>query len=115
MCIRDSYLFHPERPFYQVAGLQGTDGKINTVAQIVSDVPSRPERRFISTKSGEKAETLSFAEAARWLISMQSWDYAGKKASVIGGTKDGGGTGWLGKIAVSYTHLDVYKRQGGRT
>lgn len=101
------YLFHPERPFYQVAGLQGTDGKINTVAQIVSDVPSRPERRFISTKSGEKAETLSFAEAARWLISMQSWDYAGKKASVIGGTKDGGGTGWLGKIGVVYPAMST--------
>ena len=96
------YLFHPERPFYQVAGLHTINGKRNTIAQIVSDVPSRVERRFISMKSGKNAEFLSFAEAARWLVSMQAWDYAGKKASVVGGTPNGGGTGWLGKIGVVY-------------
>ena len=101
------YLFHPERPFYQVAGLHGTEGKINTVSQIVSDVPSRASRRFISTKSGRDAEVLSFAEAARWLVSMQAWDYAGKKASVVGGSKDGGGTGWLGKIGVIYPAMNT--------
>lgn len=96
------FLFHPERPFYQVGGLDEANGKRNTIAQIVSDVPSRAERRFISMKSGRNAEVLSFAEAARWLVSMQAWDYAGKKASVVGGNKDGGGTGWLGKIGVVY-------------
>lgn len=96
------FLFHPERPFYQVAGLHEKSGKVNTIAQIVADVPSRVERRFLSMKSGKNAEFLSFAEAARWLVAMQAWDYAGKKASVVGGTKDGGGTGWLGKIGVIY-------------
>lgn len=96
------YLFHPERPFYQVAGLHEANGKRNTIAQIVSDVPSRPERRFFSTKSGENAEYLLYSEAARWLVSMQAWDYAGKKASVVGGNNNGGGTGWLGKIGVVY-------------
>lgn len=96
------YLFHPSRPFYQVAGLHEAKGKYNTIAQIISDVPSRAERRFLSTKSGDAAETLSFSEAARWLVSMQAWDYAGKKASVVNGSKDGGGTGWLGKIGVIY-------------
>lgn len=96
------YLFHPERPFYQVAGLHEATGKQNTIAQIVSDVPSRAERRFLTMKTGRNAEVLSFAEAARWLVSMQAWDYAGKKAAVVDGTKDGGGTGWLGKIGVIY-------------
>lgn len=96
------YLFHPERPFYQVAGLHVANGKQNTVAQIVSDVPSRAERRFLSMKSGQNAEVLSYSEAARWLVAMQAWDYAGKKASVVGGTKDGGGAGWLGKIGPIY-------------
>lgn len=96
------FLFHPERPFYQVARLHEKNGKRNTIAQIVSDVPSRAERRFISMKSGKNAEFLSFAEAARWLVSMQAWDYAGKKASVVGGSPNGGGTGWLGKIGVVY-------------
>lgn len=96
------YLFHPERPFYQVAGLYEANGKRNTVAQIVSDVPSRAERRFLSMKGGKNAEFLSYAEAARWLVSMQAWDYAGKKASVVNGSPNGGGTGWLGKIGVVY-------------
>lgn len=96
------FLFHPERPFYQVAGLHEANGKCNTIAQIVSDVPSRAERRFLSMKSGEEAEVLSLAESARWLVSMQAWDYAGKKASVVGGSPNGGGTGWLGKIGVVY-------------
>lgn len=100
------YLFHPERPFYQVAGLHEANGKYNTIAQIVSDVPSRAERRFLSMKSGKNAEVLSFAEAARWLVSMQAWDYAGKKASVVGGSPNGGGTGWLGKIGVVYPASD---------
>lgn len=82
-------------------------GKINTISQIVSDIPSRPERRFLSMKSGKNAEVLSFAEAARWLVSMQAWDYAGKKASVVGGTPNGGGTGWLGKIGVVYPALNT--------
>ncbi len=96
------FLFHPERPFYQVAGLHEAHEKYNTIAQIVSDVPSRAERRFLSTKSGKNAEFLSYAEAARWLVSMQAWDYAGKKASVVGGNMNGGGTGWLGKIGPIY-------------
>ncbi|HBN83141.1 MAG TPA: type I-E CRISPR-associated protein Cse1/CasA [Clostridiales bacterium] len=96
------YLFHPERPFYQVAGLHEAKGKYNTIAQIISDVPSRVERRFLSMKSGNEAEMLSFSEATRWLISLQAWDYAGKKAAVVNGNKDGGGTGWLGKIGVVY-------------
>ncbi|MDD2234939.1 MAG: type I-E CRISPR-associated protein Cse1/CasA [Desulfitobacteriaceae bacterium] len=101
------FLFHPERPFYQVAGLHEAKGKRNTVAQIISDVPSRAERRFISTKSGQNAEVLSFAEATRWLVSMQAWDYAGKKASVVNGSPNGGGTGWLGKIGVVYPALNT--------
>lgn len=100
------YLFHPERPFFQVAGLRKKYAKkgkeINPIAQIISDVPSRPTRRFMCLRSGEGYEALSFSEAARWLVSMQSWDYAGKKANVVDGNPDGGGTGWLGKIGVVY-------------
>lgn len=96
------WLFHPTTPFYQVAGLYTGTGKINPVSQIISDIPSRVERRFFSNRSGVPAEEMQFSEAARWLVNMQSWDYAGKKASVVGGTPNGGGTGWLGKLGVVY-------------
>jgi CRISPR system Cascade subunit CasA len=96
------YLFHPETPFYQVAGLCTQNNEVNPITQIIIDVPSRAERRFFSTRSGQTAAELTYAEAARWLVSLQAWDYAGKKASTVGGTKDGGGTGWLGKLGVVY-------------
>lgn len=96
------YLFHPERPFYQVAGLRTATGKINPVSQLIMDVPSRESRQFFTNRRGTSAQRLSYSEAARWLVCLQSWDYAGKKASVVGGSPNGGGTGWLGKLGVIY-------------
>jgi CRISPR system Cascade subunit CasA len=96
------YLFHPQTPFYQVAGLQTAKGDFNPIAQIIMDVPSRLERRFFTNRSGLDTQSLSFSEAARWLVNLQAWDYAGKKASTVGGAPNGGGPGWLGKLGVTY-------------
>jgi CRISPR system Cascade subunit CasA len=96
------WLFHPGAPFFQVAGIKTSDGKVNPVAQIVAHVPSRAERRFFTELSGDATRSLTFAQAARWLIHLQAWDYAGKKASVEGGTPNGGGTGWCGKLGIVY-------------
>jgi CRISPR system Cascade subunit CasA len=95
-------LFHPEKPFYQVAGIGTSDGKTNPMTQIMSDIPSRAERRFFSNRLGDGIGQLDFDEAARWLIDLHAWDYAGKKNSVVGGSPNGGGTGWLGKLGVIY-------------
>jgi CRISPR system Cascade subunit CasA len=95
-------LFHPEKPFYQVAGIGTSDGKTNPMTQIMSDIPSRTERRFFSNRLGEGVGRLDFDEAARWLIDLHAWDYAGKKNSIVGGSPNGGGTGWLGKLGVIY-------------
>jgi CRISPR system Cascade subunit CasA len=100
------WLFHPETPFFQTAGLHTKDGKINSVSPIVCDVPSRAERRFFCPRNGEELESLSFAEAARWLVALHAWDYAGKKASIVGGDPNGGGTGWLGKLGVVYAERE---------
>jgi CRISPR system Cascade subunit CasA len=96
------WLFHPSMPFFQAAGIKTSDGKVNPVAQIVAHVPSRVERRFFTELSGGATQSLTFAQAARWLVHLQAWDYAGKKASVVGGTPNGGGTGWCGKLGVVY-------------
>jgi CRISPR system Cascade subunit CasA len=96
------WLFHPSAPFFQAAGIKTSDGKINPIAQIVAHVPSRVERRFFTELSGGATQSLTFAQAARWLVHLQAWDYAGKKASVEGGTPNGGGTGWCGKLGVVY-------------
>ncbi|MDR2515220.1 MAG: type I-E CRISPR-associated protein Cse1/CasA [Christensenellaceae bacterium] len=96
------WLFDDEKPFMQVAGLRTADEKTNPIAQIIADVPSRKERRLFSTMNGEALQSLSFAQAARWLVDLQAWDYAGKKASVVGGAPNGGGTGWCGKLGLIY-------------
>jgi CRISPR system Cascade subunit CasA len=95
------YLFHPERPFYQVAGLKlKKDEKFKPASQLIMDVPSREERQFLTNRRGEPAQKLSYAEAARWLVCLHAWDYAGKKQSIVGGAANGGGTGWLGKLGI---------------
>ena len=96
------FLFHPETPFFQVAGLRTKDGDTNPVTQIIADVPSRAVKRFFSNRLGREVGQLNFDEAARWLINLHAWDYAGKKASTVGGDPNGGGTGWLGKLGVVY-------------
>ena len=96
------WLCHPEKPFFQVAGLKTIDGRMNPIVQIIADVPSRDERRFFTDMNGQEVHSLSFDEAARWLVHLQAWDYAGKKASVVGGTPNGGGTGWCGKLGIVY-------------
>ena len=104
---RDRFgLFHPTTPFFQVAGLHAKDEKINPVTQMICDVPSREARRFFTNRGGREAASLSFAEAARWLIHLQAWDYAGKKATIVGGNPDGGGTGWLGKLGVVHAERE---------
>ncbi|MDR1134577.1 MAG: type I-E CRISPR-associated protein Cse1/CasA [Clostridiales Family XIII bacterium] len=96
------WLFHPESPFFQVAGIRTAKNDFEPVTKIMAHVPSRPERMFFTELSGKAVESLSFAQAARWLIHLQAWDYAGKKNSIMGGVMDGGGTGWCGKLGVVY-------------
>jgi len=99
------WLVHPVNPFYQVAGLQPMKGNAKDTSQMIADVPSRIEKRFFSLRFGLGATELTLSEAARWLVTLQAWDYAGKKAVVTDsngnrGSENGGGTGWLGKLGV---------------
>jgi CRISPR system Cascade subunit CasA len=96
------WLFHPESPFFQVAGIRTAKNDFEPVTKIMAHVPSRPERMFFTELSGKAVESLSFAQAARWLIHLQAWDYAGRKNSIVGGAMNGGGTGWCGKLGVVY-------------
>jgi CRISPR system Cascade subunit CasA len=102
------WLFHPQTPFYQCAIMKKRNGDgPNIIAPIITDVPSREERRFFTNRSGGDVLSLSFAEAARWLVNLQAWDYAGKKAAVVDGAENGGGTGWLGKLGVVYASCNT--------
>ena len=96
------FLIHPDTPFFQVAGLHNTKGEFSSLTKMIADVPSRIDRQFFSNRTVAAVSALRYEEAVRWLVHLQGWDYAGKKASVVGGSPNGGGTGWLGKLGVVF-------------
>jgi CRISPR system Cascade subunit CasA len=100
------YLFHPERPFYQVAGLdKGTEYK---AAKLMGDVSeSNNKVRLFQLKNGEAKRAIGFAEAARWLLYLNAFDDTSSKASAEYKKKEkdekkSPGAGWLGKLGLVY-------------
>lgn len=100
---RDRFdLFGGEAPFFQVAGLSA--GRTSGLAKIVADVPDG--QQYFTTRAGRELESLSFAEAARWLVHLQAFDPSGIKTGMLGDprVKAGKGypigTGWAGRCGL---------------
>ncbi|MER7169195.1 type I-E CRISPR-associated protein Cse1/CasA, partial [Micromonospora sp. NPDC000207] len=103
---RDRFdLLHPRQPFYQVAELRA--GKDNTygLARLIADVPNGMP--FLTTRAGRGMESVTPAEAARWLVHCQAYDTSGIKTGAVGDpqAKNGKGypigassLGWLGGV-----------------
>lgn len=91
-------LLHPVTPFMQVADLHTRSGSISDTERVVPEA----EDEYFSMRAGVGRESLSFAEAARWLIHTQAYDYSGTKSGAEGDprVKRGKGypigTGWSG-------------------
>lgn len=83
-------LLHPERPFMQVADLHTAKGDTQPVSRLVLD--SRSE--YFSVRAEETLTSLSFAEAARYLIALQAYDYSGIKSGAVGDPRVKGGKGY---------------------
>ena len=97
---RDRFeLFHPVTPFMQVADLQTAKDTYNDLGKLIPD----SESEYFSMRAGSGLDDISFAEAARWLIHLHAWDYAGIKPGVLrdknvkGGKSYSIGTGWSGR------------------
>ena len=91
------WLFHPERPFYQVneaaIGTQSGACKLNgEISQ------SANKERLFSVRSGAQKERLSYAEAARWLLYLNGFDDTSAKPK--GKDLPTPGIGWLGKLGL---------------
>jgi CRISPR system Cascade subunit CasA len=102
------WLFHPERPFYQVAGLNA--GTRYSAAKLNGEInQSANKDRLFSSRSGEAKESLTYAEAARWLIHLIGFDDASAKPTTRGtGIKlPSIGVGWLGKLGLLYVRGDT--------
>lgn len=89
------WLFHPERPFFQVpsaaAGTPYTAAKLNGELS-----ESRNKVRLFPLRAGQDKNGLSYAEAARWLITLIGFDDSSTKVET------GTGVGWLGQ------HVNLY-------
>lgn len=96
------YLFHPERPFYQVAGVADL-AKENTDERIKNGTYDAKKFNGVWSKSANKARLfsmvggadgyyVSYSQAARWLINLNAFD----DTSI----KDGTGLGWLGHLGL---------------
>jgi CRISPR system Cascade subunit CasA len=100
------YLFHPERPFYQVAGLSiGTDYR---AAKLMGDLSeSNNKVRLFPVRTGGAKKFFppaGYGEAARWLLYLNAFDDTSSKPK--GSTADNKlpspGAGWLGKLGLVY-------------
>lgn len=93
------WLFHPERPFYQVPSAQ--NGTENSVAKLNGEVSeSNNKARLFSMVAGKGKERMTYAEAARWLMFMNGYDdCAAKQRDKSDGSRSVT-VGWLGKIGL---------------
>jgi CRISPR system Cascade subunit CasA len=99
---RDRFdLFHPKTPFMQVADLHTAKGDVSDLSKLIADVPNG--HPFFSTRL-DPCLSLSFAEAARWVVHCQAFDSSGIKSGAVGDERVKGGkgypigTGWSGYL-----------------
>lgn len=98
------WLFHDERPFGQLAGLNiGTDYDSSKLNGEISE--SSNKTRFFSSYSGKAKRSMLFSQAARWLLYLNAYDDTSSKPTKEGKAKAGGslpstGVGWLGKLGI---------------
>ncbi len=91
------WLFHPQHPFYQVAGLdRATD---YTAAKLNGELSeSGNKTRLFPQRSGGGKGKLRYSEAARWLLYVNAFDDTSAKPKEKGLPSPG--AGWLGKLGL---------------
>ncbi|SES04398.1 CRISPR system Cascade subunit CasA [Propionibacterium cyclohexanicum] len=85
-------LLDPEKPFMQVADLHTSTNKTSGLVKLISEVPSGA--KFFTTRDGKGIQSLSLAEAARWLVHVHAFDVSGIKSGAVGDPRVGNGKGY---------------------
>lgn len=109
---RDNFwLFHPERPFWQIPSASvGTEYEASKLNGELSE--SSNKIRLFPQRAGKEKMSLTYAEAARWLLYINAYDDTSAKPTKAGKEANGGklpspGAGWLGKIGLVYLAGDT--------
>jgi CRISPR system Cascade subunit CasA len=98
---RDRFdLLHPSTPFMQVPGLHTAKGEASALSTLVADVPNGVP--FFSIRQRGDF-TLSYAEAARWLVHCHAFDPSGIKSGAVGDSRVKNGKGY--PIGVAWSGL----------
>lgn len=97
------WLFHPETPFYQVAGLEyGTDFDTKTLFGNLKESNNKATLHHFSMSEGQNLSRLSYAAATRWLVHLNGFCINIKNNKAAPGTKDPAGVGRLGRLGITY-------------
>ncbi len=95
------WLFHDERPFWQVPdAAKGTEYSAAKLNGSLSE--SGNKTRLFAGISGDEKEMLKYAEAARWLLYVNAFDDTSAKPKAK--NLPSPGAGWLGKLGIIYAH-----------
>lgn len=94
-------LFHPERPFFQVADLRTAKGVTKDTAPLIMDLPSN--MRLFTNRAGAESLRLSPGEAARWLVNAHAFDPSGIRSGAVGDARVKNGKG--SPIGVAWSGL----------
>ncbi|MGX7672196.1 type I-E CRISPR-associated protein Cse1/CasA [Plantactinospora sp. DSM 117369] len=90
---RDRFdLLHPKHPFYQVADLHAAKSNTYGLERLIADVPNGMP--FLTTRAGSGMESITPAEAARWLVHCQAYDPSGIKTGAVGDPQVKNGKGY---------------------
>lgn len=90
------FLFHPERPFYQVNIDKGTEYNAAKLNGALSESANKP--RLFSDVSGSSKDSMGYPEAARWLLYVNAFDDTSSKPTRKGENMPSPGAGWVGKL-----------------
>lgn len=83
-------LLSPTVPFMQVADLHTAKNTSNSISRILPDA----EGDYFTMRTGPGRVAISYAEAARWLVHAQAYDYSGIKSGAVGDPRVKGGKGY---------------------
>lgn len=93
------WLFHPERPFYQVAELNKVPTTSYESSKLNGEISESSNKvRLFPQRTGAKKSSLPYNEVARWLLYVNAFDDTSAKPKQP--NLPSPGIGWLGKLGL---------------